>query len=44
MNSIELVPIEYYSKIFYWVMIVLCALTSFSYMSSQGCSKLLEKH
>ncbi len=41
---IELAPVQYYSKIYYWTMFAICTLTSFYYMDSQGCKKLLKNY
>jgi hypothetical protein len=40
----DFVPIEYYSKIFFWTMFVVCLLTGLSYNDSQGCTKLLKSY
>ena len=41
---IELVPIQYYTAVFYWTLFVLCILTGFYYCSSSGCDKLLRQN
>ncbi len=41
---IELVPLDYYTKVFYWVMFVLCLLTALYYQGNPGCEKLLRQN
>lgn len=41
---IDFVPIQYYTWGFYWVMAVLCLVTSLNYMGSGDCSKLLRQN
>ena len=41
---IELLPVQYYSRVFYWTMFVICFLTGLYYVNSQGCNKLLRQY
>ena len=38
---IELVPLQYYVRFFYWTMYALCLITCFYYLGSPGCKKLM---
>lgn len=40
---IELVPLDYYLRVFYWVMFALCSITALYYMASPGCDKLMRQ-
>jgi len=41
---IDIFPIDYYTKIFYWTMFVFCTLTVLYYHDSKGCVKLLRQN
>lgn len=41
---IELVPLDYYYRVFYWPMFIICCLTAFYYLSSTNCEKLLRQY
>lgn len=41
---IEIIPVQIYSKVFYWVMFVICLLTGIYYQDSKGCEKLLRQN
>lgn len=40
---IELVPVQYYLQVFYWVMFAICSITALYYMASPGCDKLMRQ-
>lgn len=41
---IELFPVQYYTKIFYWTMFTICLFTGIRYCDSKGCEKLLKQN
>lgn len=41
---IELLPVRYYTMVFYWTMFAICVLTSLYYQASPGCVKLYRKN
>lgn len=41
---IELIPVQYYTKVFHWTMFAICMLTGMYYHDSKGCEKLLRQN
>ena len=41
---LDFIPIEYFSKIFFWTMFTICLITGLYYNDSKGCAKLLKSY
>lgn len=41
---IDFIPVEYYTRFYYWLMTCMCLFTCYNYSSSVGCQKLLKQN